>query len=175
MVLAMGACMCVPTLWHASQENFNLLPARFHLTDHDALDVCSIAGQTLTANINALQTLGYNGGIPTPQIDGFDIPRELVAEANVIIIGSPHGHLSDGTHYTSESSRQFKHNLIVSLQYQDYMEADSCPYLRTGSNRTDRTVGRPSTSPGPSPDQCILSNLSPTPRPRCRHVTCVTR
>ena len=114
IALAMGACMCVPTLWHASNENLNILPARFHLTDHHALDVCSLAGQTLTANINALQTLGYNGGIPTPQIDGFDIPRKLVAEANVIIIGSPHGHLSDGTHYTSESSRQFKQNLIIS-------------------------------------------------------------
>ena len=94
------------------------LPARFTLTDFEALDVHQVAGNTLTANLVALQGLHYNGQMPIAGVDGFDLPTNMVAEADVIVAGSPHGHGPRGTKYTPEASRHFKQNFIYSLQHQ---------------------------------------------------------
>ena len=70
----------------------------------------------------ALQGLHYNGQMPIAGVDGFDLPTNMVAEADVIVAGSPHGHGPSGTKYTQDASRQFKQNFFFSLQHQTRYE-----------------------------------------------------
>ena len=84
------------------------LAARFKLTDFEALDANGTAVNHLRANLTALQRFGYSGEAPTPGVDGFHIPSELVAAADVIVAGSPHGHNAAGNFHTREASRNLR-------------------------------------------------------------------
>ena len=79
----MGACL--PAFRMVIHANLSPLPARFTLTDFEALDVDQVAGNTLTANLVALRGLQYSGQTPITGIDGFELPTNMVAQADVII------------------------------------------------------------------------------------------
>ena len=115
----MGACSCtcLPAFQMTSHRNVRPLPARFTLTDYVALDFYGLAGGHLTDNLVALQALGHSGHMPLTGIDGFNLPEHLLAGADVIVAGSPHGHDPSGNYYSGDSSREFKQNLIYSLQH----------------------------------------------------------